>query len=244
MLLSRLGYQMSQLVVTITIVAFRLKSYDLVSKLTPKGLEIGPVVHVLCMRTVGQTSQTQKNTIYLDMSELIDCSFVTPEHDNVVRTSWHNVPISQDVETNDPSRLRSTSSGYTRRLRYLEKVLEKGNAFTDGLPVVPVSTSKDVVIFVLTQPTHESHLETPLKEPIPTHLLQTVDDKPVSFHDGSNLGRQRAQQLTRSLLFARIGHGKCGNEINMGVRVCFGFVEPQMDHAWVRSRTRRVKIRV
>ena len=76
MLLSQLGYQMSHLIVTITIVAFSLKSYDLVPKLAPKGLEIRPVVHVLCMRTVGQTSQTQKNIVYLNMSELLDCPFV------------------------------------------------------------------------------------------------------------------------------------------------------------------------
>ena len=76
MLLSQLGYQMSHLIVTIPIVAFSLKSYDLVPKLAPKGLEIRPVVHVLCMRTVGRTSQKQKNIVYLNMSELLDCPFV------------------------------------------------------------------------------------------------------------------------------------------------------------------------
>jgi hypothetical protein len=81
----------------------------------------------------------------------------------------------------------------TRDGYIIQKVLEQGYAFTDGLPVVPVSTSKDVVIFVLAQPTHKSHLKNPLKEStLTTHLLQTVDDKPVSFHNGSNLRGQRA----------------------------------------------------
>ena len=132
----------------------------------------------------------------------------------------------------------------TRDGYMIQKVLEQGNAFTDGLPVVPVSTSKDVVIFVLAQPTHKSNLKSSPKEPgLPTHLLQTVDDKPVGFHNGPDLRRQRAQQLTRSLLFARISQGERGNKINMGVRVRFVFVEPQMDHVWVQSRTRRVKAR-
>ena len=162
----------------------------------------------------------------------------------MARTSWHNVPISQDVETNEPSRRRSTSSENTRRLHY-PKSYRAGNVFTDGLPIVPVSTSKDVVIFVLAQPTHKSHLKNPLKEPtLTTHLLQTVDDKPVSFHNGSNLRRQRAQQLTPLLLFTRISQGERGNEINMGVRVRFAFVEPQMDHVWIQSRARRVKARL
>jgi hypothetical protein len=36
-----------RLVVTITVVTLRLKSYNLVSELIPKGLEIGSMVHVL-----------------------------------------------------------------------------------------------------------------------------------------------------------------------------------------------------
>ena len=93
-------------------------------------------------------------------------------------------------------------------------------------------------------PPHKSNLKSPPKEPtLPTHLLQTVDDKPVGFHNGPDLRRQRAQQLTPSLLFARISQGERGNKINMGVRVRFVLVEPQMDHVWVQSRTRRVKAR-
>ena len=52
----------------------------------------------------------------------------------------------------------------------------------------------------------------------------------MGFHNWSNLCRQRAQQLTRLLLFARINHGERGNKINMGIRVRFIFVEPQVDH--------------
>ena len=41
------------LIVTIAVVALRLKSYDLLSELAPKGLEIGTVVHVLRMHVSG-----------------------------------------------------------------------------------------------------------------------------------------------------------------------------------------------
>ena len=37
------------MIVTIPVVALRLKSYDILSELAPKGLEIGTVVHVLRM---------------------------------------------------------------------------------------------------------------------------------------------------------------------------------------------------
>jgi hypothetical protein len=86
-----------------------------------------------------------------------------------------------------------------------------------------------------------SHLKIPSRNKPLTHLLQTVDDKPVGFHNWSNLCRQRAQQLTRLLLFARINHGERGNKINMGIRVRFIFVEPQVDHMYVRGRSRRVE---
>ena len=123
----------------------------------------------------------------------------------------------------------------TRDGYIIQQFLEQGNAFTDGLPVVPVSTSKDVVIFVLAQPTHKSNFKSPSeKRTLRTHLLQTVDDKPMGFHNGPDLRRQRAQQLTRSLLFARISKRERGNEINMRVRVRFVFVEPQMNHVWVQ----------
>ena len=38
------------MIVTVAVVSLRLKGYDLVPKLAPKGLEIGTVVHVLCTR--------------------------------------------------------------------------------------------------------------------------------------------------------------------------------------------------
>ena len=46
--------QESQFIVTIPIVALRLKNYDFLPKLVPKCLEIGAVVHVLRTRTGGR----------------------------------------------------------------------------------------------------------------------------------------------------------------------------------------------
>jgi hypothetical protein len=46
-------FNKSLLIVTVAVVSLRLKSYDLVPKLVPKGLEIGTVVHVLCTRVGG-----------------------------------------------------------------------------------------------------------------------------------------------------------------------------------------------
>ena len=45
--------QESHLIVTVTVVAFQLKSYDLLPKQVPKGLEFGSVVHVLCVHAGG-----------------------------------------------------------------------------------------------------------------------------------------------------------------------------------------------
>lgn len=101
------------------------------------------------------------------------------------------------------------------------------NEFTDSLPVVPVPTSEDSVILVLSRTF--SHVRS-ISNPCATHLFQTVHDEPVSLHDRPDLRRQRPQELTRQLLFARIRHGQRGDEIDMGVGVRFVFVEPQVDH--------------
>lgn len=63
-----------------------------------------------------------------------------------------------------------------------------------------------------------------------THLFQTVHDETVSLHDRPDLRRQRAQELTRPLLFGGVRHGQRGDEIDMGVGVRLVLVEPQMDH--------------
>ena len=60
----------------------------------------------------------------------------------------------------------------------------------------------------------------------------------MSFHDRPNLRRQRAQELSRLALFARIRHRQRGDEIDVGVGVRFGFIEPQMDHGWGCSGSR------
>ena len=66
----------------------------------------------------------------------------------------------------------------------------------------------------------------------------------MSFHDRPNLRCQRAQELTRSLLFARIRRRQRGDEIDMGVGVRFAFVESQMDHGWGCSGSRRAHSRL
>ena len=58
-----------------------------------------------------------------------------------LRQTNRRAHVAQVLETRD---------GYI-----IQKVLEQENAFTDGLSVVPVSTSKDVIIFVLAQPTSQ-----------------------------------------------------------------------------------------
>ena len=68
-----------------------------------------------------------------------------------------------------------------------------------------------------------------------THLFQTVHGEPVSLHGRPDLRRQRAQELTRPLLFARVRHGQRGDEIDKGVGVRFVLVEPQVDHGVGRS---------
>jgi hypothetical protein len=109
--------------------------------------------------------------------------------------------MSHDVETNDPSRRRSTSSVYMQPLHYSE-VMEDEKMPTNGLSIIPVPPGEDVVELVLA---HSQRRILNLAK-YPAHLFQAVDDKAVRFHDRPDLCRQRAQQLTSSFLLLCIGH--------------------------------------
>ena len=123
--------------------------------------------------------------IHLDVSELTGVTFENYELSETVRTSWHKVPISHDVETKEPSRRRSTSSMYTNHY-IIRKYPEENRVYRPSLRCSSFFRKRRHC--TRTKACLEPHY---FQHRLSTHLFQTVDNKSVIFHNGFDLSSQR-----------------------------------------------------
>lgn len=114
---------------------------------------------------------------------------------------------------------------------------QEGSASTsedqfNSFSVIPISPSEDFVVFVLNAKDQASIAAIgPVRVFALTHLLQTVDSKTVSLHNGLHLRSQSAYELPR--IVRRVENGY---EIDVRIRISLSFIQTKVNHGRIHLR--------